>query len=534
MRKCGIYVRVSTDKQALKMDGSLDTQIDTLRKYVDVKRVTTGEPWGVAEIYREEGRTGKDVERPEYQRMLSDIAAGRINVLLCVKIDRVSRSLPDFYQLHALLERQDVTFISLHENWDTSTPMGRFGLKLTLAVAELEREQIAERVREKMAWRAGEGLWNGGRVLGYDLDLQHKGPLIPNDLEAAIIRFIFEKYIETGSMYETARVANAAGYRGKSYESRRGRVHVGKPFTKTDVDRIVRNPVYIGKVRRGQDLFPGKHAPIIPMELWNHAQACLPKARVGHRKHGHQRAFVYRLRGLVRCGHCDGFMTPSAGTGHNGVHRYYKCTRRWDGSGRCDAKLVPARALEEAVVERVKELNRRTDLVRELIATATAGADDAGRALEREREEALREASLLDDRLRKIVDFIGEGRKSETLREELMSLEDKKRALRERTEAIEEKRRLARLRTPDADRFARDLNLFERLWSHASEEKQATMLHLQVAAVIYRPGELELHWYDRQQQAPPDAPGENCDSREVRIVSAGVHRNSTSGMPDRS
>lgn len=258
VKKCGLYVRVSTDLQAMVKDGSLDTQVDTLKKFVELKKATSGESWDVTEVYREEGKNGKNTDRPEYQRMLSDIQSGRITMLLCVKIDRVSRSLMDFYHLHELLERHEVGFISLHENWDTSSPMGRFGLKLTLAVAELEREQTGERVSEKIAWRAGEGLWNGGRVLGYDLDPNEKGVLRANETEAAVVRFLFARYLETQSMYETARLANADGYRGKSFQSRRGVLHEGKPFTKTDVDRILRNPVYIGKIRQKGQLFAGR------------------------------------------------------------------------------------------------------------------------------------------------------------------------------------------------------------------------------------------------------------------------------------
>jgi len=432
MKQCGLYVRVSTNLQAMVKDGSLDTQVDTLKKFVEFKKATSGEPWEVAEIYREEGKSGKNTDRPEYQRMLADIRSGHITALLCVKIDRVSRSLMDFYHLHELLERHDVTFISLHENWDTSSPMGRFGLKLTLAVAELEREQTAERLREKMAWRAREGLWNGGRVLGYDLDPNEKGVLRPNEAEGEIVRFLFTRYLETQSMYETARLANAEGYRGKSFQSRRGILHEGKPFTKTDVNRVLRNPVYIGKIRQKGRLFPGRHEAIVPMELWNTVQGRLPKGRVGQRKHGRKRTFVYKLKGLLRCGHCGGFMTTGAGTGRNGIHRYYKCTRRWDGSDRCATRMLPAKAIEDVVLDRIKELTRTPDLVREILAASNTDASEARRRLEHDREETLQQLSLVDDRLRRLLDFIGEGRATETVREELMSLEDRKRHLKER------------------------------------------------------------------------------------------------------
>ena len=140
-KACGLYLRVSTDRQASIKEGSLDTQLSTLTKYTEIKTSNSDEEWYVAEVYREEGKSGKNIDRPEYQHMLKDIKSGKLNVLLCTKIDRVHRSLMDFYNLHELMEAHNITFVSLSENWDTSTPMGRFGLKLTLAVAELSESK---------------------------------------------------------------------------------------------------------------------------------------------------------------------------------------------------------------------------------------------------------------------------------------------------------------------------------------------------------------------------------------------------------
>jgi len=198
-RACGLYLRVSTEMQAIIKEGSLDTQQSTLTKYTEIKTSNSDEEWYVKETYREEGKSGKNTDRPEYQRMLKDINNGKIDVLLCTKIDRVHRSLVDFYKLHELLEAHNVTFVSLSENWDTSTPMGRFGLKLTLAVAELEREQTSQRTKEKMRWRAEQGLKNGGQVIGYDIDPEDKGVLKVNPEEAKIVRLIFETYRELRS-----------------------------------------------------------------------------------------------------------------------------------------------------------------------------------------------------------------------------------------------------------------------------------------------------------------------------------------------
>ena len=192
MIKCGLYARVSTDLQAEVKNGSLDTQIDLLQRYVSLKDSTSPEEeWKVVAIYREEGESGKNVDRPQYQRMVQDIEDGKINAVICTKIDRISRSLIDFYDFHEFLREHQGTFISLHENWDTSTAIGRFALTISLATAELERERTSERTREKLQWRAEKGLTNGGQILGYDVDPDEKGVPKPNEVERELVRLIF-------------------------------------------------------------------------------------------------------------------------------------------------------------------------------------------------------------------------------------------------------------------------------------------------------------------------------------------------------
>ena len=219
MKRVGLYARVSTDRQAQIKDGSLDTQLDMLGKYVEIKDMGDEEEWKVVKTYREEGKSGKDTNRPEYQKMLKDVEQDTINVLLCTKIDRISRSLLDFYHLFEVLAAHEVTFISLNEQWDTSSPMGRFAMKIVLAGAELEREQTAERTREKMQWRAEQGWCNGGQILGYDIDPEEPGIPKANEEEKKLILLIFETFAKEKSYHRVAQIINQKGYRTKCYTS---------------------------------------------------------------------------------------------------------------------------------------------------------------------------------------------------------------------------------------------------------------------------------------------------------------------------
>lgn len=182
-RKCGLYGRVSTQRQAMVEDGGLDTQFSCMEKSIEFeneKAKAIDETWEIVDRYREEGRSGKDLERPEFKRMMADVQSGRINTVIVYKIDRITRSLRDFYTLWETFEKLGVQFVSLYEKFDTTTAVGRAMLKLILVFAELEREQTAERTAATMQYRAEQGLWNGGVRLGYDLDPDNKGVLKVN------------------------------------------------------------------------------------------------------------------------------------------------------------------------------------------------------------------------------------------------------------------------------------------------------------------------------------------------------------------
>ena len=149
MKRCGLYTRVSTEDQAQVKDGSLETQMDLLERHVQLKADSTDETWRVAGRYREEGRSGKDMNRPEFQHLLADVRTGKIDVVLCTKFDGISRSVRDFLGFQETLKDAGVAFVSIGEQWDTTTPMGEFALLLFLGVAQLERKRFRLERRRK-------------------------------------------------------------------------------------------------------------------------------------------------------------------------------------------------------------------------------------------------------------------------------------------------------------------------------------------------------------------------------------------------
>jgi len=240
-KKVGLVVRVSTDSQAANDEGSLKTQLQRLRRHIEYKREACGETWVEAGVYELRAVSGKDsVRSEEFQRLYADIRAGRVNVIAATAMDRVTRSVKDFITLFEFLQEHGVEFVSLKEQCDTSTAVGRLFATMIMALAQFERENTAERTRDATAARAERGLWNGGRILGYDPDPQNRSTLIPNTDEATIVNCAFDTYLDCGSVKETVETLNRRGFRTKVYTSRRNKQHSGKKFSVAAVQQILR------------------------------------------------------------------------------------------------------------------------------------------------------------------------------------------------------------------------------------------------------------------------------------------------------
>ena len=222
------------------------------------------------------GYSGKDFQRPGIQELLEDVRAGKLDAVVTYKIDRVSRSLKDFYEFWETLKAHGVTFVSATQHFDTSDSTGMLMLNILLSFAQFERELTRERTMSKMAGRAEKGLWNGGNVpLGYDDDKPTQ-TLTPNAAEVPTVRFFFERLIETRSPCTVANEANARGYRSKlrlvrRWDGAEQRIG-GKRFDEEDVKAVVRNPVYKGVIRYGGKLYPARHEPIVDAETWEQAK----------------------------------------------------------------------------------------------------------------------------------------------------------------------------------------------------------------------------------------------------------------------
>ena len=362
-RRAGLVLRVSTDRQAQTAEGSLTTQRQRLRQHIAYKRDTVGESWDEVAIYELRAVSGKDSLRsPEFQRLFADIRAGRVDTILCTALDRICRSVKDFLHFFEVLNEHGVEFVCLKQNYDTTSPQGRLFVMIMMALAEFEREQTADRTREATAARSERGLWSGGRLLGYDLDANRKGYLIPNEVEAGVVNTAFETYLECGSIAETAATLSRLGYRTKSYTSRREVYHPPKEFSTTSVQHLLKNVGYIGKKaiaaagnrRDGSEihLVPAVWPGIVAPETFQRVQALMEQNGRTNRNGAKSIRHVHVLSGgLLRCGRCGSAMESRSGTGRLGkTYFYYVCT-----TPACGLR-VGAPEIESAVLGRLGEL----------------------------------------------------------------------------------------------------------------------------------------------------------------------------------
>lgn len=284
--RCAIYTRKSTEEGLDKEFNSLEAQREACEAYI---KSQMHEGWKlIPTAYDDGGYTGGNMDRPGLKALMADIKNGKIDVVVVYKVDRLSRSLNDFAQMVNVFDAQQVLFVSITQQFNTTTSMGRLTLNILLSFAQFEREVIGERVRDKVAASKQKGMWMGGHPpLGYDLDNRK---LVVNPKEARLVNEIFARYLEMKSAYKLADFLNRRGDTNKRWVNRHGVACGGQAFVYQALYKILNNPVYIGRITHKDKSYQGQQPAIISTELWDAAQGALKAARgervKRHAKHG--------------------------------------------------------------------------------------------------------------------------------------------------------------------------------------------------------------------------------------------------------
>ena len=371
--RIGGYVRLSPSGDE-REEGSLVSHPQRIKDYIKWKNRQAGRIWGkITNWYVDKDQSGKDMNRPEFQRMCEDIEKGLIDAIVVTELSRLSRNVKDFCHIWDFLKEHNVKFISLKEDYDTSSSMGELMLIQSIGFAQFERNAIVERIKNGARARAERGLGNGYPNLGFDLVPHKPNHRQINKDEKPYIQMIFKKMLELGRMKKLLDYLNDNGYRTKQFTTKAGIRRGGKRWTMTTLHQVLTNRSYIGqrefnKRNRNKDqkslkkndryfFIDATWPALVKEELFLEVQSLLEHNKKNLRQHIH----CYRLSGLVKCAECGTFLCGKSGTSKKGHYFYYGHKRRMKTEGddhlkRCHIENIPAPQLEELVLERLKSL----------------------------------------------------------------------------------------------------------------------------------------------------------------------------------
>ena len=342
-KRCAIYTRKSTEEGLEQDFNSLDAQREACAAYILSQAAEGWEP--VKDIYDDGGWSGGTMDRPALRQLLADVEAGKVDIIVVYKVDRLTRSLADFAKMVEILDASDASFVSVTQAFNTTNSMGRLTLNVLLSFAQFEREVTGERIRDKVAASKKKGMWMGGPVpLGYRLG-DRKLDIEPE--EAETIRLIFDSYCELRSIQRIADELAETGKRTKRRVYKNGRVVGGIPFAKGMLASILKNPIYTGRVRHNGKLYDGQHDAIISTDQFDQVQLIFAEngrdLRLG--KKARNPSLLTKLLNDP-----DGRpMTPRHTARQNKCYRYYE-TRFQTGEARGTPWRVPAGELERAAI----------------------------------------------------------------------------------------------------------------------------------------------------------------------------------------
>jgi site-specific DNA recombinase len=349
--RCAIYTRKSSEEGLEQSFNSLQAQRESCEAYIASQR---HEGWHtISKQYDDGGFSGGNMNRPALKQLLQDIAAGLIDTIVVYKVDRLTRSLTDFAKMVEAFDQKGVSFVSVTQQFNTTTSMGRLTLNVLLSFAQFEREVTGERIRDKIAASKKKGMWMGGLVpLGYDL----KGrQLVVNPKEAKIVQEIFAQYLRLGSVVELKRYLDQKRIRTKARTSAGGRTFGGEPYARGGLYKLLRNEIYIGKIAHRGESYDGQQPAIIEPEIWNEVSALLANNNDGQRTRG-LKAASSPLIGILFDEQGNRY-TPTHSVKSGRRYRYYTSQiviRKERKPSHLDR--IPAQELEHLIYSRIHAL----------------------------------------------------------------------------------------------------------------------------------------------------------------------------------
>jgi Site-specific recombinases, DNA invertase Pin homologs len=481
--RCAVYCRQSVEERGTNGFGSIEAQREKGEAYVGL---FPDKHWELVPTeYSDSGFSGGTLERPALTRLRSDIAAGKVDCVVVYRSDRLSRSIRDFLELMEEFDRHGVTFVSVSEQFDTSTPRGRMHRNMLLMFAQYERELIAERTRDKVHAARRKGKFTGGGlILGFD---RHPdgGRLVANEGEARRVRKIFRLFEEHPSLVDTIRELNHRGWTLKKWTTKAGLEYGGGPFDVHSLRRMLSNHAYVGKVFFNGTVFDGEHEAIVDQETWDRVQELINNGSRGPRRPSSRCSSL--LAGILRCAACDAAMTPTYSQKGRVRYRYYLCTkahmRGWDS---CPTKSVSAKKIEAFVIDKIRGIGRDPELVDQTVEAARQQLAFRKAELEAEAKRIRGDLEKAHADLRKSLKAVSAnslpGPKDAPAREEAI------RSLEERLHTVEQEGTAVEAQRIDPADLKAALAAFDPVWSQLEPSEQARVIQLLIERIDYDGG----------------------------------------------
>lgn len=473
--RCAIYTRKSTEEGLEQEFNSLDAQREAAEAYIASQK---NEGWECLPAHYDDGGfTGGNVDRPALQRLLTDVQGRRVDCVVVYKVDRPSRSLLDFSKLMDVFDKHGASFVSVTQQFNTTHSMGRLTLNILLSFAQFEREIIAERTKDKMSAARRKGKWVGGfPMLGYNI-APDGGKLVVNPEESVQASALFKLYLERESLLEVAEECDLRGWCTKEWTSAKGRVHGGKPYTKNDLQRLLRNVTYIGKVDYEGCLYEGEHEAIIDEDTWERVQKLMSyNARTGGKEVCNRYGAL--LRGLLRCASCDCGMTHTICTRNSKHYRYYVCSNAQKrGRKACPSPPLNAHEIEQAVVDHIKQISANPKMIRAVLDKTSALEAQTQLDLEAERGLLHKEIDKCNS------DIVRKVKYSDT--SALADLQERLKRLEQRYSVVLNDLHIWEAGQMNLDAVEAALKNFSPVWDELTPGEQAKILQMLIEKVDY-------------------------------------------------
>ena len=482
MKRVAIYVRVSTQEQAAEGHYSISEQLERLRKYCEAHG------WVLVKEYVDPGFSGTNTNRPALQNLLRDIPFGGFDTVLVYKLDRLSRSQKDTMQLiEDVFMAHNIDFISMNENFDTSTPFGRAMIGILSVFAQLERDQIKERLAMGRIGRAKSGKWNGGQKppVGYDYK---DGQLTILEYEAMQIRLIFDLFIN-GLNGEQLSMHQIKNYMGEHYRTR-----YSAWAQAACVSRVLKNRVYIGEIKYAGIWYPGDHEPIIDMETWEAAQLKY-ETYIKQFSKSQRQPFQGRnlLSGMLYCGDCGAryYMSESTRvrktTGKKVKYYHYRCysksgMKKMIKSNNCQSKGFQRDVLNQMVIDEIKKLALNPEAISSLQGMSLPKIEDNSEVIKNRITE-------IEKQIDKLIDLYQVGGIAVAkLSERVDKLNEEKDEL---LSELEEEKPPLLMPAEEVQNIIMDC---DSVFENGTPEEQQALVRALINKIVINGEDLEIHW----------------------------------------